>query len=153
MVFPHFDEDALEEIYCGGVPMSVFPHGRCEHFALTLAERYGYKVMIWMDGDGEGNSFFTHAFNTTEIDGRTVYIDIRGVTDNWDDITDGFDYWEHLEPDCVGALTLKEAEAAMDELGIVHDDENLLAAARKFVEEHDEVYRVSAAMECKEGTS
>ena len=65
-------------------------HGICHEFALGLCETFNYNIVLWINYDEDINSnVLIHAFNTFKYKGNQYYIDIRGITDNIDDITDG----------------------------------------------------------------
>lgn len=51
-----------------------FRQGSCELFALTLQQNYQYQVYELSDG------FSVHCFCKTAVDGKSAYIDVRGIT-------------------------------------------------------------------------
>ncbi|HBF77174.1 MULTISPECIES: hypothetical protein [Clostridium] len=75
-----------------------FLHGSCEKFALALNKVMNYRIILWIDyHDDIKRNALLHAFNVFNFKGKTYYADIRGITDNIEDIMNEFDYYE--EPD------------------------------------------------------
>ena len=66
---------------------SIMLHGMCDIFAETLRKEFGYELKELHDEDG----YLVHAFATTKKDGKTYYIDARGVTTIYDELTSAFD--------------------------------------------------------------
>lgn len=73
-------------------------HGICHEFSLALNEIFGYDIVLWVNYDEEieGN-ILIHSFNIFGHEGKTYYADVRGITDNIENITEGFDYLEEIE--------------------------------------------------------
>lgn len=95
-------------------------HGICHEFALGLCETFNYNIVLWINYDEDINSnVLIHAFNTFKYKGKQYYIDIRGITDNIDDITDGFDYFEEVNN--LSGCNMKEAISILKELGLKTD--------------------------------
>lgn len=51
-------------------------HGYCDDFAMALSEAFGYEIETVHNGDGK----LIHAYCVDNTCGKTVYIDIRGIT-------------------------------------------------------------------------
>lgn len=96
--------DFLESIVANNKTICAFDflHGKCEKFALALNEIFGYKIILWTNYDYDlKTNVLIHAFNVFEHNGKTYYADIRGVTDDLNEITNGYDYSQELiEPCC-----------------------------------------------------
>ena len=60
-------------------------HGDCTVFAQCLNETYGYNIeCVYQMEDDEEEPQLVHAYCTTKIDGKKVYIDARGMTDDYE---------------------------------------------------------------------
>jgi len=64
----------------------VFLHGSCDLFAIALHQKYGYAGLHLKTDQNED----AHYFCSIENEGKTLYIDVRGVTDNQHTIIDEF---------------------------------------------------------------
>ena len=126
-------EEKLEEEL---LPLSVdsaisFLHGDCQYFALALAKLCKYKIVFWLDFDGEiQKTCLVHAFNYVEgLHDKRIYIDIKGRR-TWKDIENNFDYWDEpilITKDYEGALKLLKG------IKVPYDDENLIKDAESFI--------------------
>ena len=58
-----------------------FLHGECDIFARYLSDKYGYMMSALYE---EPNQLI-HAYCTNEVNGVVYYIDVRGITDNWEE--------------------------------------------------------------------
>ena len=63
-----------------------FLHGYCDMFAAYLSGRYGYATESLVGRNGE----LIHAYCTADAGGGTLYIDIRGCTDDYVEFTREF---------------------------------------------------------------
>lgn len=108
----------------------VFLHGSCQLFALELHNRYGYEGLNLQVPGNENRHFFC----TTNVGGKDVYIDVRGITDNLDDLIDEFvfDDYEIVEYDFSDEKNLSEA----DKVG--------LDFARQIIDNNRELYEITA---------
>ena len=109
---------------------SIFLHGSCQLFAFELHNRYGYEgVNLQVPGNVD-----RHFFCTTIVNGKDVYIDVRGITDNLDDLIDEFidDDYEIVEYDFSDEQNLSEA----DKIG--------LEFARQIIDDNIEIYKITA---------
>lgn len=73
------DNDELIYIY-------EFLFEYCEAFAASLNQHFGYKVEYLYDDNG--NLVYTYC--VLNIGGKMHYIDIRGVTDDWNEFIEKF---------------------------------------------------------------
>ena len=73
------DIDALDQI-------NEFLYEYCEVFAVALHQHFGYKIEYLYDT----NNQLVHAYCILSIGGKIHYIDIRGITDDWDEFIDDF---------------------------------------------------------------
>lgn len=64
-----------------------FLHGYCDIFACMLHDKYGYPIEKIIDEDG----LLIHAYCVCKQYNRTLYMDIRGATDNWEEFLEEFD--------------------------------------------------------------
>ncbi len=71
------NEDGLEPDYL---------HGSCTTFAQCLNEVFGYKVeCVYQTEDPDDSPQLVHAYCTTQTtDGKTFYVDVRGMIDDYD---------------------------------------------------------------------
>lgn len=116
------DYDFLENTKVNGhtVDALQFLHGNCHTFAVVTAELLSANVGLWTEYDEEmGCEVLIHAFVVESKNNEAVYIDVRGVTDSFEDIVDGFDYM--YEPS-FNILTITEAESKLKSMGITMSD-------------------------------
>ena len=64
----------------------IFLSGSCQLFALELHNRYGYQGLNLQTPANKN----CHFFCTTTVGGKTVYIDVRGITDNIEKLIAGY---------------------------------------------------------------
>lgn len=76
------------EVSCNGLTPYDYLHGFCLEFALHLNQLYGYPV----EAVYSKNSSLIHAYCVSEKDGKTIFIDIRGWTDDWQEFIQEFDF-------------------------------------------------------------
>ena len=101
-----------------------FLHGSCDVFARYLHDTYGYRVeSLYKHG------YLIHSYCVATVNGKPVYIDIRGTTDDLKEFWREFkyepeDFWfdENSEflitdslPDYTGSMHFYEAARWMDE--------------------------------------
>lgn len=68
------------------VAVGSFMQGFCFHLAKRLQKRYGLEIgILYVDGE------YSHAFNILEKDGRRLYLDARGFTDDFDLFAEPFE--------------------------------------------------------------
>lgn len=72
---------------------SVFLKGSCQLFALGLHEKYGYETLN-LRTELNPNA---HYFCKTNYMGKEVYIDVRGVTENLNDVVSPFVYGKQYQ--------------------------------------------------------
>lgn len=66
-----------------------FLHGECNVFAVFLHDKYGYDIeSLW--NKGEFDTGLIHSYCTKEINGVKYYIDIRGITDSYQEFMKEF---------------------------------------------------------------
>lgn len=75
-------EESSEENYSDA---SVFLQGSCQLFAHCLHNKFGYKIYSIRCRD----YFGLHIFCKSEIYGKEAYIDIRGITSDFNSFCDG----------------------------------------------------------------
>ena len=79
-----------------GITPDLFLHGNCDIFACYLHEKYGYEMKAVYEYNSE---LLIHAYCTAEINNKTVCIDVRGITDDWNEFITEFDDWH--SDDCI----------------------------------------------------
>lgn len=122
-------EDLLEKLNIDNSHIDVmqYLHGKCDEFALALNKALGYKIVIWTDYIDD-EPVLVHAFNSIECEDKLYYIDVRGITDNLDDITSSFDYCEDPE---LKHLSYNEAKEILS--GILDMDIEISAEIHKII--------------------
>lgn len=127
--------DSLEDITIGNSNVMSYIHGDCQNFSLALCKLYGYKIILWFSYSDDINSdVLIHAFNVIHYGDKTFYVDIRGITDNIADITNGYDYYD--EP-TMEAFSYEEAVEILGKFNIKHNISNELI---KYVKENESMY-------------
>ena len=136
-----YNENELENFSIGEDKAFYYLHGLYENFALALNEKYGYDIEFMMSYDEEiEHDVLDHAFCKTNIDGKDYFIDIRGITDNIDDILDGFDYFDVLE----NTFMIMDREQALNFLEDLHINinEDNIKPLISYLEENNERYDI-----------
>lgn len=122
--------DFLENMKVKGGIVNVFQflHGNCHTFAIVLAEMLNCSIGLWTEYDEDMCcEVLIHAFAVESKGGVINYVDIRGKTDDFKDITDEFDYM--YEP-VFNTFSREEAESKLKSMGIVMSD---VITAKKFL--------------------
>ncbi|MDF2880234.1 MAG: hypothetical protein K0R54_791 [Clostridiaceae bacterium] len=92
-------------------------HGICHEFALAINEVYGYNIVFWVNYDEEiETNVLIHAFNVFKYKDKQYFVDIRGVTDNLEDIINEFDYFEEISEPV--EYNNKNAKKVLKKLGL-----------------------------------
>ena len=74
------------EISSHGLTPYDFLHGSCDVFAYYLNKQYKYDVECIYERDDDDNKRLIHAYCTEKLsDGSVAYIDVRGVTTDYDE--------------------------------------------------------------------
>lgn len=76
------------EISYGTITPDWFLHGNCDIFACYLHDKYGYEMKAVCNPEQ-----LIHVYCIANINNKTVYIDIRGITDDWNEFITEFDDW------------------------------------------------------------
>ncbi len=81
------DGEGFNDVDEEGIRFNAFDflHGYCNEFADFLHKKYGYQVEAVKE-DGE----LVHMYCTADISGKKHYIDIRGITDSWEEFMEEF---------------------------------------------------------------
>ena len=77
------DENAMDYLYTDAW---IFLHGSCHLFALALHKEFGYEVYEIRDYD----DYMRHVFCKATYRGQDVYIDVRGVTNDFSECMSDF---------------------------------------------------------------
>lgn len=64
----------------------VFKMGSCQLFSLALKQEFGYSAVEVKGQDGR----LIHAFCMGEICQQKAFVDVRGITTNWNEFWSGF---------------------------------------------------------------
>lgn len=111
----------------------VFLHGVCGIFALALSDVFRYEIELSYEqpeDEDVGNNTpewclnnLVHIYCKKQVGDKTYYIDVRGVTDNWEAFYDtAFSDWELggrmgiSNPDCTDFVTEYMSKAEFDGL-------------------------------------
>lgn len=88
--------DSVEFIWpdgtCENIDMYVFLHGFCDVFAYRLREKYDYDICF--NYEDEECTQLIHAYCVCTINDKLYYIDIRGITDDYDEFFKEFEDWD-----------------------------------------------------------
>lgn len=58
-----------------------------DEYALYLAREFGYNINVLVKFDKElGKDILIHTYNSLNVDGQVMYIDVRGITESFTDI-------------------------------------------------------------------
>jgi hypothetical protein len=124
--------DFLDSVEMQGKDNSVrnvnimkYLHGYCDVFAYRLHEKYGYDIQL--DYEDEQCTRLIHAYCVIEVDGRTLYIDCRGICDDFDTFIEEFTDW-----DCYGNMNSAEPE-------FVDESKKFLCRTGEFSKLHREI--------------
>lgn len=128
----------------GSISAYSFLHGLCWVFALVLNEIYGYRIVAFHDpNDGS----LIHAYCETKIDRRTLYVDVRGCTDNYKEFMEDFDDWidYDMEGNPVGKIktfatvkkALKKSPGYMQKI-----DKKHIKAAKNIIKKYRGYYEI-----------
>lgn len=104
----------MENVDIDGQSFDFFKylHGYCDEFAMYLAEKFSYDICIWITHDYELNKdVLVHTFNRLEYGGKIYYIDVRGITESFDDVL--LDFEDYSSEDSLNIQifsNIKEAE-------------------------------------------
>ncbi len=73
------------ELQTHGCTPYTFLHGCCDIFAMVLHEKYGYKLEYaeWLG--------LVHAYCVAEHNGETFYIDVRGISTDYEEFMKEFE--------------------------------------------------------------
>lgn len=116
----------------------IFLHGSCHIFASELNRKYNYDVFQLTDGEGRG----IHWFCQTIFQGKKIYVDVRGMTDFFEELFSEFEVYAGKD------YTISPCDIE-GELG--SDDELSEQAARIFSQEiidaHPEYYNIELLCE------
>ena len=131
---------ALEQVPIGrGATAAWYLHGVCGIFALALHDIFGYAIVVAAEENIDGSPLESGLVHVYCQDGD-YYIDVRGVTDNWDAFIDEF-------ADFLGGYDDEYAEMSADDLrglcGLemsAEEFEWLYQAAAKLIQEHYDDY-------------
>ncbi len=125
------------DLYTAGEGENLYEylHGYCDMFALALHERYGYRIERIISPEKHN---LIHAYCTAPApDGTTLFIDCRGITDNWGEFIGEFKDW--LECKKISNYPLLGTEydgsCPYDE-----DERKMLKTARELIEDYKEYY-------------
>lgn len=64
-----------------GTNLYMYIHGYCDSFACALNEIYGYDIFAVIDSETKK---LIHAYCGAVVDGKSCFVDVRGVTDDID---------------------------------------------------------------------
>lgn len=103
-------------------------HGICHYLALALAEKYNYKIILWLDYDLEiEKDVLIHAFNITN-EGK--FIDYNGITNNIENIIGEFDY---NEKPVICGLTIEKTKLILNRLEISYNNQETIKFVNKYI--------------------
>ena len=124
---------ACKDGFC--IKGGMFLHGICDIFAEALHRKYGYELHQVND---EGN-YLVHAFCTAKKNGKTVYVDVRGMTTDYEEFICPFDDFFPTEEERKRILPYDAKNLEYYESGYVKE---ALVAADKMLENNREYYEL-----------
>ncbi len=128
-----YEEINLENFEDGDNPYDdawIFLHGSCQLFALALQRKYGY-LAVNLQINGNSNA---HYFCQSSYKGKTVYIDVRGITTDLNDVISEFIYKDY---------DYKIIKYNFGEERLSKADEHGLKFAEQIIEDNPEFYDVN----------
>ena len=134
-----YDFDFLEnEVSYKNITPDWFLHGNCDIFACYLHEKYGYEMEAVYEYNSKYDALqLIHAYCTAEINNKTVYIDVRGITDDWDEFIEEFDDW--YSDDCL----IETFDVPEYYLKAKKENDNIFMAAKAIEYENEDFYDVN----------
>lgn len=94
-----FEFDFLEEVMlpCPNgkfkkANLMLFLHGYCDIFAYRLRDLFGYQICN--EYEDENCEHLIHSYCKFNYEGKDYYIDIRGITDDYDEFRNEFADWD-----------------------------------------------------------
>ena len=126
--------DFLEnEISYKRITPDWFLYGNCDIFACYLHEKYGYEMKAIYEYDSEQ---LIHVYCIAEINNKTVYIDVRGITDDWNEFITEYDDW--YSSDCT-TETFKIPKYYYESK---KDNDDIFMAAKAIEYENEDFYDI-----------
>ena len=131
------------EIY-EGTTLSVedFLHGWCNYFAFAWAMRFGEKVIVVRDYESK---HLIHCYGTYKKEGKFYYVDIRGITNDENELLDEFEIvpeykdWYIFEIyDFTSKSSIQDYKSKY--YNLEHEFVDAVSEAEKFLDIYDEYY-------------
>lgn len=100
-------------------------HNLSYEFALALSEVFDYYIVLWIVYDCEKKeNILVHAFNVFYYKDREYYVDVRGVTDNINDILNGFNSYRKIDNPII--YNSKQAKGILKKLNLDTDISDMI---------------------------
>lgn len=91
-------------------------HGNCHEFSISLNKKFGYPIVLWIEFNDEiEEDILVHAFNIVRDDSRIYFVDIRGITDDINMLTNEFNYSEDVN---TNELSLEDTLNVLNQMEI-----------------------------------
>ena len=100
------------DISCLLIDPVAYLHGACDMFALYLANRCNYSIRAYCIERESMKPFLTHAVCYATLDGQTQWIDIRGITDDENEMYAPFVEDERQALSYGGVAVIRDYEGA-----------------------------------------
>lgn len=119
-----------------GYSAVLFLHGFCDIFALALQKTFSYKLFQVSE-----NGQAVHTFAIAQYNSKSVYIDARGITSRYEDMTCAFDAFFASEENKHIILPFKEDK---EEPFPEKTSAEFFDAALRFIEKYKDYYDIAA---------
>lgn len=112
-------------------------HGNCHEFSISLNKKFGYPIVLWIEFNDEiEEDILVHAFNVINHNSKTYFVDIRGITDDINILTNEFDYCEDV---VINELSLMDSINILKEIGVQIGD---LSECEYIIEHYKDYYSI-----------
>lgn len=97
-------------------------HGNCHEFSIALNNKFGYPIILWIEFNDEiEGEILVHAFNIIKHDSKVYFVDVRGITDDINMLTNEFDFSEDVN---INELSLEDTLNILKRMNIPVDSLN-----------------------------
>ena len=144
-----FMNEIKDPLFCDNYPESPYDylHGRCDSFALALSQIYNYETYAIyeqhsIEDEGEANNSLVHVFCIVNSENDyKYYIDIRGITNDFDIFIGEFDDW---------IIDREEAKMSIKKWNpdnSILENDSLIKQAKRLIKRNNNYYNISIYQE------
>lgn len=110
-------------------------HGNCHEFSIALYKEFGYPIVLWTEYDEHiDEMILIHAFNIIQQDNNIYYADIRGITNDLNTLTSGFDYFDDI------SINIRNIDNTLDILHRLRIEIQDLNTPKTIIQKYKEYY-------------